>query len=331
VNAPAKPALGAHASFNYRVAKVLAIYMVVTGHWFGGPLWIPVTVGLFLFAFSSGMFTACRYGHQLDRAAFWRNKLQRLGLRYWIILGALALLLAWQGRTVLHWHSLVHAAGLSGFLNWFGVRNHSALGAGLWFFTLLLLFYVSYPLLARLCASRAAAAVTALAALGAALVLEQTLPMGHELWLTAAAFVVGVAYGRHLPPWRAGWLGWTVLAVVGATGLLNVVLHVKMFNTLLIVLAGLALCAWLDKTALPRNALTRLIAGLDAIVLEVFLIHMYLFVRPTGQSLLDFVLSVALITAVAWSLNAVVERVSALVFRKPPALRAGGALPGAES
>ena len=35
------------ASFNFAVAKVLAILLVVTGHFFDGTvLWVPVTVGL---------------------------------------------------------------------------------------------------------------------------------------------------------------------------------------------------------------------------------------------------------------------------------------------
>ena len=47
-------------SFNYSVFKVLSILMVVTGHWhfnFQLPLWIPITIGLFIFAFSSALFT----------------------------------------------------------------------------------------------------------------------------------------------------------------------------------------------------------------------------------------------------------------------------------
>ena len=322
--------LGRHASFNFRLAKVLAIYLVVTGHWFGGPLWMPVTVGLFLFAFSSGLFTAQRYGHDLDRGAFWRNKLERLGLRYWVILGALSLLLAVEGKPLLHWHSLVHAVGLSGFLNWFGIRNHSALGAGLWFFTLLLLFYVSYPLLARLCASPRSALVTALVSVVGALILQERVQVGHELWLTAAGFIVGVAYGRHVPAAGARLgtgLGWLVLLLVGATGVFNVVLGWKMFNHLLIVLTAVSLCAWLEKTALSDNALTRGLARLDVMVLEVFLIHMYLFVHPTGKSVVDFLLSLVLITAVAWGLNALVERLSAKVFRKPARAPVAGGLP----
>ena len=80
-------AVSAVASRNYSVAKVLSILTVTAGHWFTGTiLWIPVTFGLFVFAFSSGYFTSASYGERIERRKFWRNKFQRLGLRYWIFL-----------------------------------------------------------------------------------------------------------------------------------------------------------------------------------------------------------------------------------------------------
>jgi hypothetical protein len=102
-------------SRNYSFAKVVAILMVTTGHWFAGTiLWIPVTFGLFVFAFSSGYFTSALYGECVARGRFWRKKLERLGLRYWIILAFISALLVLDDRPVWNWHSLIHVAGMSG-------------------------------------------------------------------------------------------------------------------------------------------------------------------------------------------------------------------------
>ena len=84
-------ALDARVSLNFSVAKVVAIFTVLLGHWFSPSiLWIPVTIGLFIFAYSSGYFTARIYGARLDIRRFWVNKLERLGIRYWVTLGFLA-------------------------------------------------------------------------------------------------------------------------------------------------------------------------------------------------------------------------------------------------
>src|SRR5471032_2893628 len=141
-------ALDARVSLNFSVAKVVAIFTVLLGHWFSPSiLWIPVTIGLFIFAYSSGYFTARIYGARLDIRRFWVNKLERLGIRYWVTLGFLDVVVMIRGGRLFHWHTLVHLFGLSGVLNWLDIHNRSGLGAGLWFFTLLLVFYLVYPCL----------------------------------------------------------------------------------------------------------------------------------------------------------------------------------------
>lgn len=308
---PLRGAVPARASANFALAKVLAIFMVVAGHWFGGLLWIPVSIGLFIFAFSSGYFTARIYGGTVDRRRFWHSKFERLGLRYWVLLSFLALLFACRGRTIVHWHTLVHYAGLSGALNWAGVANQSALGGGLWFFTLLLLFYASYPYLARLAATARGAATLAVLTTVAAIGLEMTHDVGHELWLTALAFIAGVCCGQHTPrvPTWASAAG--ALLALGGMLVLSA-LHVHVANVALLTCACLASARFLVDAPLPTAALAG-VARLDKLLLEIFLIHTALFVHPTG-TVADFGLSVALIVAVAWLLNRVVEALGARVL-----------------
>ena len=55
-------------SRNFQIAKVLAILLVVVGHFgLGVSLWQLVTVGLFVFGFSSGYFTSAKYRDPNDR------------------------------------------------------------------------------------------------------------------------------------------------------------------------------------------------------------------------------------------------------------------------
>jgi hypothetical protein len=295
----ARPGFSGATSFNYSVAKVAAIFMVVLGHWFGGLLWIPVTFGLFLFAFSSGFFTMKIYGLGIDRRKFWRKKLERLGLRFWVILAVLTVIVALQGKTVLHWHTLVHFAGLSGVLNWIPVPNRSGLGGGLWFFTLLLIFYIAYPYLALMRRSRPGAAVVVVASVVAAIWLEETVKVGHELWLTALGFILGVAYAAHEVRIRP--LLSAAVAIVSCLALLglNALVGYKGLNTVLITLTSMALAIWLVHAELPRTGLTSLIARFDKYLLEIFLMHTYLFVRITGNGFADFAISLVVVVLVS--------------------------------
>lgn len=306
-------------SFNYSIAKVLAIAMVVLGHWtgtlYGLPVWIPVTFGLFLFAYSSGYFTAAIYGDRVDRGHFWRRKLQRLGVRYWIILAFITVVVALQGKPVLHWHSLVHFSGLSGVLNWFAIPNRSALGAGLWFFTLLLLFYIAYPYLALLARSRRVALILLIGGLCAAVILQKHVQVGHELWLTAYAFIAGVACRMQSLRPRAWLAGSAALGFCVGLFVLNA-LGIKGPNTVLIALTSLALALWLVVGTVPRFPWSAHIARLEKYLLEVFLIHTYLFVRPTGNSPLDFALSVALIAVASYVVGKAADRLTQMILEK---------------
>lgn len=312
-----QPSFSPAVSFNYSVAKVVAIFTVVLGHWYAKTLlWIPVTFGLFLFAFSSGFFTLKIYGARIDRQQFWRKKLERLGLRFWVILAVLAVIVALQGRTVLHWHTLVHFAGLSGVLNWIPVPNHSALGGGLWFFTLLLIFYIAYPYLALMRGSRAAAAVIAVVSAVAAVYLEETVKVGHELWLTALGFILGVAYAAHEVRIRAFLCA--ALAALSCFLLLGLnMLGYKAFNTGLIALTSVALAIWLVQAELPRFWLTERIALMEKYLLEIFLMHTYLFVHPTGHPLANLAISLVLVVVVSVAVYQLAEAVSRRVLDQP--------------
>lgn len=313
---PVRAAVSPTVSRNFSFAKLIAILTVVTGHWFSGTiLWIPVTFGLLVFAFSSGYFTSAIYGGSISRERFWRKKIERLGLRFWVVMLFIVALGAMQGKTLWHWHSLVHLAGLSGVLNWLHVENKSMLGNGLWFFTLLLLFYLSYPYLAQAARTKRSAAIVLVGGFVLAVCLEENIKVGHELWLTAYAFVAGVAWGRHRPQLPATWALAFTLSLWGALLVLNL-MGIKLLNTVLLAGGGLAVAVWLTVAEMPQWSVIDRIAVLDRYVLEIFLVHMYLFIKPTGNQIADFLLSVCLILVVSMVLGGLADRLTARVFHE---------------
>jgi len=308
----------ASISFNFSVFKVLSILCVVISHWPSGtslPTWIPTTIGLVIFSFSSGLFTTRIYGVDLDVRAFWGKKVERLAVRYWFLLAVLSVLLLAQGKTIFHWHSLVHVLGLSGFLNLIGPSG-SALGAGLWFFTLLLLFYLTFPYLVRLAAaSRGDFMVPMLMTLGF-FFLNDHFVLPFSLWLTALGFVLGVFVGMYGTPLSARTSLVITLVSLGILLINNIVLGYKSANGTLLGVACIGTNLWLMRAQLPKWKMLHKLAKLENCLLEIFIIHTYLFIHPTGMALLDFAVTMSLIIVAAWGLNIVGSMLVKRVFTK---------------
>jgi peptidoglycan/LPS O-acetylase OafA/YrhL len=304
-------------SQNFSAAKVVCIMLVVSSHWFtGAGMWPFATIALFVFGFSSAFFTGRIYHTEVDVGAFWRKKIKRLGVRYWLILAVLAVLLVAQGRNIFHWHTLVHIAGLSGVLNLFGPSS-SALGAGLWFFTVLLFFYAAYPLMARqLTAGYRTGAVLALVTV-ALLVLDRNVGVGFSLWTTILGFVLGTAVGVNRLQFKK-----TPLLAVAGTALAGLVLAngafgLRSLNGTFLVLLALAGSLLLTVVDASRVKALLVVGHLEKILLEIYLIHGYLFVHPTGHSATDFAISVALIIAAATALNTAGDHLVRWIFETP--------------
>jgi hypothetical protein len=290
------------------MAKVLAILLVATGHFFSDSLlWIPITGGLFTFAWSSALFTTLKHGKQINVAAFWHSKLKRLGLHLLLIQAFLLVLVFIQGRDgIFTWQTLVHLAGQSGWLNWFGIRNASPLGAGLWFLTLLLIFYLAFPLLARLQRNVRASSIMTFITVAAACWLSHIVDIGHSLWITAAAFVLGIHCAFH--PLRGSAKFWLTLSVVSALtmGLLNLGPCIRVANPALIMLCALAAVQWLEKTNFPLPAGP--LARLTPCVLEIYLSHTYLFMGADWPRPLAYLASMGAIVLVALTLNLLITK-----------------------
>lgn len=288
-------------SRNFTIAKVIGILIVAAGHYFEGSLlWIPATIALFVFGFSSGYFTSLRYRGQTDQAGFWKAKVTRLLPAVVVIDLFLLALFLLEGRPgIWTWQSLVSAAGLSGWLNWMGAHNPGPFGAGLWFFTLLLMFYLVYPLLRRLTQTPRSALATALTTLILVSVLHHTVDVGHMLWLTAGAFVLGSAAGGNRLPLAPRAYPFIFIGSLVLLAFLNAVLGLKTLNYPLLLGLCIAAVGWLLSAPLPNLGLDRLMR-LDACILEIYFIHTYLFLRPAGwPAAAGWIISTVLVIVVA--------------------------------
>jgi len=307
-------------SRNFSIAKVLSIFMVVASHWFRElDLWILATIALFLFGFSSAFFTGRIYGVQVDVRAFWANKLRRLGVRYWLILSVLSGLLILQGHDIAHWHTIVHFVGLSGILNLFG-PSASALGGGLWFFTLLLFFYMIYPLLARHLIASPRSSVALVAVTVALLLADHWLRLGFSLWLTMLGFFIGIYVGVNHLRMRPMALNLTLFAIPVLIAVANGVLHLRQFNSVLLFAFALTVSLRLTLPGLWLGGL-RFLVPLEAYLLEIYLIHGYLFIHPTGNSVMDFTFSLVIVVVAAIVLNRAGNTVVGWIFKKKPPVK----------
>jgi len=292
-------------SFNFEFAKVASILLVVVAHFgVGMNLWIPVSVGLFIFGASSGYFTSAKYGERFSLLEYCNRKIVRMGPHVLLVNLFLLGLFLIEGRSdIWTWQTLINLVGLTGFLNWFGIPNDSPFGAGLWFFTLLLVFYAVYPALRLLSRSQIGLAAFTVLSLAACAVLNRISPMGHALWLTAWSFVFGVAVCRFnpaVPPWIAAILA-TVLA--GVMILLNVQYGCNQLNFLFIAGIAVSTVLWLKGVQLPQRLLSP-ICLLSSCILEIYFLHTYLFVTATGRRAVDLTLSLVCIIIVSFLLSA---------------------------
>ena len=307
-------------SFNFRVARAVAILLVFTGHFGTGIafFWVPVSIGLFVFGFSSAYFTSAKYHGRFQMAAYWKKKLYRLGPKLLVTDLFLLVLFILRGESgILTWQTPVNLLGLTGFLNWMHLANPSPFGAGLWFFTLLLLFYAVYPVLRKLAWSQAALGFVTCLGLVGAVVLNRYVVVGHALWFTAWSFIFGVLVQRVSLKLRPVLGAVTVIVSAAAMLVLNLVLEFKALNFVLIVVASVGTVFWLKDARLPRR-LFGPVATVFGSTLEIYFVHSYLFLRLTGRPILDYVVSLICVVVVAWPLNRAASAISDLATRRRP-------------
>ncbi|HUT57308.1 MAG TPA: acyltransferase family protein [Phycisphaerae bacterium] len=302
------------ASRNFRFAKALAIVLVFSGHFGTGipGFWMLVSIGLFVFAFSSAYFTSAKYHEDLDLRAFWKSKLLRLVPSLAMInLFLLGLFLVQRRPGIWNWQTPVSILGLSGFCTWFGIKDQTPFGLGVWFLTLLLVFYAAYPVVRRAARSRLALHTLTWVGLVAAGLLDWYVPMGHALWFTAWAFIFGIFAQRTALALRPLACGIGAFSLAATLFAVNPILGLKVLNFPLLV--GMSGCTvlFLLRARVPALAL-RPLDYVAPMTLEIYLLHPYLLLHPAGYPATDYLLSLACVLGVAWLLH----RAASLLTRR---------------
>lgn len=303
-------------SKNFETAKVVAILVVTCGHFLPFDfLWVLASIALCIFGFSSGYFTACIYGDVSGGFGFFRNKILRLGPDLIAInLFLLALFIVQDRPNIFSWHSLIGVFGLTGWLNWLRIPNLSPFGAGLWYFSLLLVFYLVYPLLSRVLRHGAAGALFTFLLMLFALVLSGWVRFGHMLWFTAFSFCFGVSYAKQ--NWQVNIKNTILLVLAMSLAFFMARFFVdKPFGSLaLVALISLLSVQILMLCVLP-DWVHSIFKPLSACVLEIYFLHIYLFVHPAGNLWLDLIVSVGLVVLVSLSVRRVAEWIYPAFFQ----------------
>lgn len=271
-------------SYNFQIAKCGALFAVMIGHYaqaINHPwkifLWIPAQIGLAVFAFSSGYFTAGKHQEGFSIKAFWQSKVVRLlGPILVANCFVVSLLLARGDERVFQWSSLFSMVGLNGILLWADTQRHSPLGNGLWFFTLLMAFYATYPLIRRAFRDRTIGGVVCVVGLAGALAMSRWLPVGVALWETAWFFLFGSFAGTHCQRFR---LVPACILLVGcgiAIPLCKFKLGVESMTGPLVLATGVGTVTVLTSAPLGRFG-TPLVTLVASVMFEMYVIHTYLF------------------------------------------------------
>ena len=280
-------------------------------------------MGLCIFAFSSGYFTVVKYQGGFSITSFWKAKVPRLLGPLLVLDAFLIILFLLRGEAnVFHWQSVPAWFGLTGILRWLDFPRVTPFGNGLWFFTLLLLFYALYPLLERINRSRSRGFWFAVLSFIAAMILQRVAPFGVTFWETAWFFILGTYCGRHLET-----ISWRIAAglLVVCGGMLPLArygLQTPWMTPLLVMGLGLGV-VWLVTGAILPLAAGRVVKALSGLMLEMYVIHTYLFAKGwTGSWLLDLLISLVVIVAVSTSLYPAGKWLGARLSQALPQLEA---------
>lgn len=295
-------------SLNFRAAKVGAMLLVIIGHFYTSWWWVPVLFGLWIFGFSSGLFSACRYPPDTRYLDYLKPKVWRILVPLLTAQAAVVAVCWWRGQTDLfNLGNFFAMVGLTRVAAWMGIEQSGPLGNGLWFLNLLWLFYLTLPLLYRALAHRVLGWFVASLAFVAAVVLENRCWQGVFFFSTAFSFVFGALVGSQRRWFNPVALGLMVSGFGAVVAVFRVVGGGEVMNATWLLMCLPVVCHVLLRVQLPLKGVSSLLKNCDSMFLPVYVIHTYFFfghdavnrwVRHGG-----FMISLVVILAVAWALG----------------------------
>lgn len=291
-------------SKNLSVAKAFAALTVMFGHYTHIPnFWVVVSVGMLIFSISSGYFTSIHSHGSFSWKRYWYRKVNRLVPHLLVINIFLFCLFLVQKRTgIWTFDTVVNLIGMNGVLNWLRIQNQSPFGAGMWFLTLLIIFYAVYPLLEKFYRNKNVSILFTILMVSFFYYMHLKFIYGHALWLVASGFPIGLylAYSKLSVKKYFALLGIVIFSSLML--LCHFVLIVDIDNYFFIILISLFLIILLQKIKLS-NVILSLGKWLSGILLEVYLLHPYLKISPTSNTILDILFSMIVVLAVSTALS----------------------------
>jgi hypothetical protein len=118
------------------------------------------------------------------------------------------------------------------------------------------------------------------------------------LWLTAFGFFLGVFIERNRIIPSPSFSVALAIAATAIMVLMNYGFIGKQYNYYFLLFISVATVLWLTKVKLPQK-FGYPFHSLSRFVLEIYFIHTYLFIRPTGFTVFDFAISMICIITIA--------------------------------
>ena len=295
-----------NASRVFDTLKLCSIWLVFLGHFFEAmiPLiWIPVTTALIVFSFSSGYFTSLKYNDYFDIKVFWKKKFQRLGVNLMIINCFLFFVFVLQDKPgIWTWQSAINFLGLNGFLNWLNIENPSPFGKGMWFFTLLIIFYAIYPALRAIRSQYRHGFIIFF--IGLAYLCSRLHDPGHALYLTAAGFIAGFYLGGKGGDIRIAPFLSIVLCALSLVGMLSANLVFKYNGLNFFFIFFFSIFFIFSLFIIPiKDSFYRYIVVFSPCVFEIYLLHPYFSFRLTGNQAVNFLFSFTVVLVLSMMMN----------------------------
>lgn len=287
-----------NVSRNTAILKFFCILLVVIGHFFSAFSWIIMWFAMFIFSFLSGFFTHYKYSDNLILKQYWLKKFYRLGIDLLIIHGFLLLFFIITDKNdIFTWHTLLSFFGLNGLLSWSYIPLKTPFGSEIWFLTTLLIFYFIYPVL-RLCFSnKIFSAGFTILLIFLCFFLHKRIPYPHALWLSICGYITAltcIEYKIWISKNKSLIFGTTIILLAFCLNCFSV----KQFNFFVILFLSLAFIFFTFNFHIPKF-IVLISSVFQNCLLEIYLTHRHLYIRPSGNPYLDFFLSLCLILCVA--------------------------------
>lgn len=290
---------------NISIIKGYAALIVVLGHWVYIPnFWIIQTTALLIFTITSGFLTRLHYQADFSTHQYWKNKILRLCPHLaTIYLFLFVVFLVREEKGIFSWITIVHLTGMSGFLNWFHIPPQSPYGEGMWFLTLLLLFYIVYPFINKMYKYSLFSLLFTTIGICCLFILHLYFPYSYSIWVTTAGYLAGLFIIQNKIKISV-FYALTLTSIISVSMLIfHFVFHCDTINFWFIL--GLStslflLCLTDIKTPL---FFSKVGLWLSTFMLEIYLLHPYLQFSPTKNMTINLLLSFFILIAISFGVS----------------------------